>query len=123
MRKILSRLVMMGIVLVFSAGIVSAADTKAPAKPEVKPAADSVKAGAKAAATEAKGAAKKELVDINSASEAELKGIPGLGDAYVAKIVVNRPYANKTQLKSRKIIPDAVYEKIKDLIIAKQPKK
>ena len=123
MRKILSKLVMVGIVCVISAGTVSAADLKAPVLPAVKPAADSVKAGAKAAATEAKGAAKKELVDINSASEAELRAIPGLGDAYIAKIVVNRPYANKAQLKSRKIIPDAVYEKIKDLIIAKQPKK
>lgn len=68
-------------------------------------------------------AAKQELVDINSASDAELKAIPGLGDAYIAKIVVNRPYANKTQLVSRKVLPEAVYEKVKDKIIAKQAKK
>lgn len=68
-------------------------------------------------------AAKGALVDINSATDAELKAIPGLGDAYIAKIVVGRPYANKTQLKSRKILPETVYEKIKDLIIAKQAKK
>lgn len=109
--------------LLLFAGLTCAADIKAPAaKAAAKPAIDSAKAGTKAV-TEAKGAAKKELVDINSATDAELKAIPGLGDAYVAKIVVNRPYANKTQLKSRKIVPDTVYEKIKDLIIAKQPKK
>ena len=68
-------------------------------------------------------AAKQELVDINSASDAELKAIPGLGDAYIAKIVVNRPYANKTQLVSRKVLPESVYEKVKDKIIAKQVKK
>ena len=70
-----------------------------------------------------KPAAKQELVDINSASDAELKAIPGLGDAYIAKIVVNRPYANKTQLVSKKVLPESVYEKIKDKIIAKQAKK
>ena len=66
---------------------------------------------------------KQALVDLNSASDAELKAIPGLGDAYIAKIVVNRPYANKTQLVSRKVLPESVYEKIKDRIIAKQPKR
>jgi len=68
-------------------------------------------------------AAKQEPVDINSASDAELKAIPGLGDAYIAKIVVNRPYANKAQLVSRKVLPESVYEKVKDRIIAKQIKK
>lgn len=97
----------------------AAADTKASAaavKDTAKGAAADTKAGAKAAA-----AAK--LIDINTASEAELKAVPGIGDAYAAKIVAGRPYANKAQLKSRKILPGPVYEKTKDLIIAKQPKK
>jgi competence protein ComEA len=59
-------------------------------------------------------------VDINRAAAAELKTIPGIGDAYATAIIKGRPYANKTQLKTRGIIPDAVYEKIKDQIIAKQ---
>ena len=110
-------------IFVLAACPIFAADTKAtPAKTSAKPATESAKPGAKEAPAEAK-TAKKELVDINSASDAELKAIPGLGDALVAKIVVNRPYANKAQLKSRKILPDSVYEKIKELIIAKQPKK
>ncbi len=86
-----------------------------PAKPAAKPVA--AKADAKAPI------AKQEPVDINSATDAELKAIPGLGDAYIAKIVVNRPFANKAQLVSRKILPESVYEKVKDRIIAKQPKK
>ena len=67
-------------------------------------------------------AAKAELVDINSATEAQLKELPGIGDAYSKKIVAGRPYANKTQLVSKNIVPQATYDKISDKIIAKQKK-
>jgi len=66
-------------------------------------------------------AIKAELIDINSATEAQLKSLPGIGDAYAARIVAGRPYARKDQLKSRNIIPAATYEKIQERIIARQP--
>ena len=93
------------------------------AKKGAKTTTDATRENAKGVATDAKGASKAKIVDINNAGEAELKAIPGIGDAYAAKIIAGRPYANKAQLKSRNILPAPAYEKVRDLIIAKQPKK
>lgn len=61
-----------------------------------------------------------ELIDIDSASADQLNSMAGIGDAYSKRIIDGRPYANKTQLVSRKIIPQATYDKIKNQIIARQ---
>jgi competence protein ComEA len=74
---------------------------------------------AQTAAKSAK-AAPAPVFDINTASIGELKSIPGIGDAYASKIIAGRPYKNKSQLKSRNILPDAVYAKASPFLVAKQ---
>ena len=119
----MTRLVAILVALMFalSAASVPLADaagttTKPPAKSDSAPA-------AKGDSPEARGGAGKPMkkqLDINSASEDDLKQLPGIGDALSKKIVDNRPYKRKDELVSKKVIPRATYEKIKEQIIAKQ---
>ena len=60
------------------------------------------------------------LVDINTASEAELDQLPQIGAVRAKAIIAGRPYKGKDDLVSKKILSQSVYEKIRDKIIAKQ---
>ena len=83
------------------------ADTKTPAK--------------KAVATETKAPVK--LIDVNTATAKELMTLKGIGDAYSAAIIKNRPYNGKDDIVAKAGVPQATYDNIKELIIAKQAPK
>jgi competence protein ComEA len=112
----MSRLIAILVALLFALGTVSVPIANAAGTTTKPPA-------AKSDSPEARGGAGKPMkkqLDINSASEEELKQLPGIGDALSKKIVDNRPYARKDELVSKKVLPRATYEKIKDQVIAKQ---
>jgi DNA uptake protein ComE-like DNA-binding protein len=65
-------------------------------------------------------AAKMTPLDINSASVAELQALKGIGEARAAAIVKGRPYKGKDDLVQKNILTQAVYDGIKDQIVARQ---
>ena len=72
--------------------------------------------------TTAKKGKRAELLDINTASNDQLKALPGITDDQVKKIVAGRPYTGKDQLLKQNIVDKDEYAKIRPLIHAKQPK-
>ncbi len=62
---------------------------------------------------------KSKVVDINSAPESEITAV-GIEKAVAKKIVEGRPYRNKRDLVSRQVLTMEQYNKVKDMIVAKQ---
>ena len=61
---------------------------------------------------------KANLIDINTASQEQLATLPGVDESLAQKIIDNRPYKKKTELKKKKIVPERVYKQIADKITA-----
>lgn len=61
-----------------------------------------------------------DLLDINTATPAQLEALKGVGKARAEAIVKGRPFKAKDELVSKNLVPQNVYNDIKDKIIAKQ---
>lgn len=104
----------------------AAADAAAKVKPALKEAGRDLNAAAKTAAEQAHAAAQgiregwkrgsEHPLDLNSATETELMGLPGISRNDARKIVAGRPYRNKHDLVTRGIISSSEYASIRDQI-------
>ncbi len=103
--------------LLLAAAISGSAMAQAPATAPAKPAV-TAPVTAPAATTPTKPAV--ALIDINSASTKELQTLKGIGEARAEAIVKGRPFKGKDDLLNKKIVPENVYNDIKDKIIARQ---
>ena len=114
--------------LLLAASMMLASGSAMAAKDDAKPAgadkaAASAATGDKATSKSdsgAKGKSAAATIDLNSASEDELKALPQIGDARAKAIVNGRPYARKDELVSKKILTQKQYDGIKDKEIARQ---
>jgi competence protein ComEA len=62
-----------------------------------------------------------DLLDINTATPAQLNALPGFGPAYTRRVIEGRPYTAKNQLVTRGVLPKSAYELVASRIVAHRP--
>jgi DNA uptake protein ComE-like DNA-binding protein len=90
-----------------------ASKAAAQAKPAVEEAGRAVKAAVDGA-KEGWENGKQKTLDLNTANEDELTGLPGIGQHEARRIMSGRPYKDKHELVSKKIMSASTYERLKD---------
>jgi competence protein ComEA len=108
--------------LAFGLGLWTAAHAAVPADPQPHkaPQANAAAAGKTAPAAKKAPARQVVLVDINSATKEELKKLPHIGDAEAGRIIAGRPYLSKAHLQTHNVVSPAVYQDLRELVVARQ---
>ncbi len=61
------------------------------------------------------------LIDLNTASRDDLMNLEGIGEVRADAIIRARPFKAKTELVERRLIPESLYDKIADKVMARPP--
>jgi len=62
------------------------------------------------------GLSNKRVLDLNTASKSDLASLPGLNDAAAGRIIASRPFDNKDQLVTKKVLSQEQYDKVEDRV-------
>jgi DNA uptake protein ComE-like DNA-binding protein len=105
-----------------------AATATAKAKPALEAAGKEINQAADRAAEDARAAVQgakegwsgtHELVDLNISTESDVEGLPGITAHDAHAIIEHRPYRDKHELVTRRILAQATYDGISDRITVK----
>ena len=105
------------------AGAATTDDAKAAPAPSASTAPAAVTPPGRPPKTKMPATPKKNLVNLNAASVAQLKALPGGSDAEAARIIAGRPYNSKALLVTNKVISEGRYFEINSLVVAGEPAK
>ena len=110
--------VLIGLVLCLAASLAQAVDASSRPMAGQASSAQGVKSVVRKDGAAERGAV--QPVDVNSATKAELKKLPGIGDAEADRIIAGRPYLSKAHLQTHNIISPMQYQALRELVVAKQ---
>jgi competence protein ComEA len=117
MRNRRTETVLIGLVLCLAGSLAQAA--AASAQPAAAPA-SAAQGGKSVTKKDAATERVVQPVDINSATRAELKKLPGIGDAEADRIVAGRPYLSKAHLQTHEVLSPMQYQAVRELVVARQ---
>jgi len=95
-----------------------AAKVAAEAKPKIEEAGREIKAAVDGAKEGWENGQQKKI-DLNAATEEDLTELPGIGKHEARRIIAGRPYRDRHELVSKKILTSSAYDKLKDDVTAK----